>query len=198
MSTPKLGTLDRRIMVGALAAAAAGLTLPQIASARAIKVRGMAGGGLAHFELSDASFSLAVTRMTFEDENRELVVGSVLWVDPTAGLTLSSTRIDAYGDLELPVEQGEGRRIRGLMSVNGADEHPFRLDVIDAGPPGSGLDSLNLIVGADAGSAPAATPQAAGGFSYAAAGPVITGDIQDIDFDLDTATAYPIQATPTV
>src|SRR5262245_23685687 len=128
MSKPTLRKVDRRITVGALAATAAGLALPRLASARAIKVRGMTGGGLAHFELSDANFSLAVTRLTFADEDRELVVGSVLWVDPTAGLTLESTRIDAYGDLELPADQGEGRRIRGQMSVNGGDAYPFRLD----------------------------------------------------------------------
>jgi hypothetical protein len=171
--------------------------MPLATSARAIKVRGMTGGGLANFELSDASFSLAVTRLTFEDESRELVAGTVLWVDVTAGLTLASTHIDSYGDLELPSEQGEGRRIRGLMSVNGGDVYPFRLDVIDAGLPGSGKDSVHLVVGADAGSEDNATPQAASGFTYAASGPVTVGDIQDIDFDLDTDTAYPITATPT-
>lgn len=196
MSKPTLRTIDRRITLGALAATAAGLALPRVASARAIKVRGMTGGGLANFELSDASFSLAVTRLTFEDENRELVVGSVLWVDPTAGLTLASTLIDAYEDLELPVTQGEGRRIRGQMSVNGGEEYPFQLDVTDAGLPGSGLDAVNLVVGTGAGLENVATPDAAG-FAYAAAGQVTVGDIQDIDFDLDTATGYPIPATPT-
>jgi hypothetical protein len=156
----------------------------------------MTGGGLANFELSDASFSLAVTRLTFEDENRELVVGSVLWVDPTAGLTLASTHIDSYQDLELPTTQGEGRRIRGLMSVNGGDEYLFQLDVTDAGPPGSAQDTVNLRVGASAGSEDIATPDAASGFTYAAAGQVTVGDIQDIDFDIDTDTAYPIPATP--
>jgi hypothetical protein len=197
MSKPIIGTIDRRVTLGALAAAAAGFALPLAASARAIKVRGMTGGGLANFELSDASFSLAVTRMTFEDENRELVIGSVLWVDTTAGLTLASTHIDSYGDLELPTDQGEGRRIRGLMSVNGGDVYPFRLDVVDAGPPGSGKDSVNLIVGADADAESTATPVDASGFTYAAAGSVTVGDIQDIDFDLDSATGYPIPATPT-
>ncbi len=196
MSKSKLGTIDRRVTLGALAAAAAGLALPLAASARAIKVRGMTGGGLANFELSDASFSLAVTRLTFEDENRELVIGSVLWVDTTAGLTLASTHIESYGDLELPTDQGEGRRIRGLMSVNGGDVYPFQLDVVDAGLPGSGKDSVKLMVGADAGSESPATPDAASGFTYAAAGSVTVGDIQDIDFDLDTATGYPIPATP--
>jgi len=197
MSKATFGTIDRRVTLGALAAAAVGLAMPRAASARAIKVRGMTGGGLANFERSDASFSLAVTRLTFDDEHRELVVGTVLWVDVTAGLTLASTHIDSYGDLELSTDQGEGRRIRGLMSVNGGDVYPFRLDVVDAGLPGSGKDSVNLIVGADAGTESAATPPAAEGFSYTAAGPVTVGDIQDVDFDLDTDTAYPIAATPT-
>jgi hypothetical protein len=196
MSKSRFGTIDRRVTLGALAAAAVGLAMPLTASARAIKVRGMAGGGLANFELSDASFSLAVTRLTFEDEGRELVVGTVLWVDVTAGLTLASTHIDSYGDLELPSDQGEGRRIQGLMSVNGGDVYPFRLDVVDAGLPGSGNDSVHLVVGADAGSEGSATPQAASAFTYAASGPVTVGDIQDIDFDIDTDTAYPIPATP--
>jgi hypothetical protein len=121
----------------------------------------------------------------------------VLWVDTTAGLTLASTRIDTYGDLEVPASQGEGRRIRGQMSVNNGDVYPFRLDVVDGGPPGSGLDSVNLVVGADAGSEGAATPASATGFTYAMAGTVTVGDIQDVDFDLDTATGYPIEGTPT-
>jgi hypothetical protein len=137
-----------------------------------------------------------VTRLTFEDESRELVVGTVLWVDVTAGLTLASTHIDSYGDLELPSDQGEGRRIQGLMSVNGGDVYPFRLDVVDAGLPGSGKDSVHLVVGADAGSEGNATPQAASAFTYGASGLVTVGDIQDIDFDIDTDTAYPIPATP--
>jgi len=195
MSKPTLGTINRRIALGAVAATAAGLVLTQSASARAIKVRGIAGGGLAHFELSDASFSLAVTRMTFEDEDRELIVGSVIWVDSKADLTLTSTQISSYDDLELPDEQGEGRRIRGLMRVNGGDVYPFQLDVIDAGLPGTGVDSVNLSVGANAGSDAAATPDAAG-FNYSAAGPVVVGDVQDTDFDLETATGNPIPATP--
>jgi len=196
MSKPTLGAIDRRITLGALAAVAAGLVLPREASARAIKVRGVTGGGLANFEQSDANFSLAVTRMTFEDEDRELVVGSVIWVDATVGITLASTYISDYGDLELPAEQGEGRRIRGQMSVNGEGEYPFQLDVVDAGPPGSGSDTVNLIVGEGAGSEAGATPATAG-FAYAAAGSVTTGDIQDVDFDLETDTAGPIPATPT-
>jgi hypothetical protein len=157
----------------------------------------MTGGGLADFELSDASFSLTVTRMTFEDENRELVVGSIIWVDATAGVTLTSTQVDVYGDLELPANQGEGRRIRGQMTVNDGEKYTFRLDVIDGGLPGSGADSVNLVVGAGAESEGTPTANAAAGFTYAAAGPVTIGDIQDVDFDLDTATAYPIPATPT-
>ncbi len=197
MSTPTFGSIDRRIILGALGAAAVGLALPREASARAIKIRGMTGGGLANFESSDANFSLAVTRMTFEDEQRELIVGSVIWVDATAGVTLASTRIDSYADLQLSSNQGEGRRIRGQMSVNSAEEYPFQLDVVDAGLPGSGTDTVNLMVGANAGSEDAATPDASEGFVYAAAGAVTVGDIQDVDFSLDTDSGYPIPATPT-
>lgn len=196
MNKPELGTMDRRITLAALAAAAAGLALPIGASARIIRVRGMAGGGLAHFEQGEANFSLAVTRLTFEEEQRELVVGSVIWVDTTAGVTLASTHISDYGILELPSVKGEARRVRGQMSVNGADEYPFQMDLIDAGIPGSGLDSVNLTVGANSGTDDAATPESPSGFAYAAAGPVTIGDLQDIDFDLDTTTAFPIPATP--
>jgi hypothetical protein len=197
MNLPTHVSLDRRLTFGVLAAAAAGLALPRDASARVIKVRGMVGGGLVHFEPSQANFSLSVSRITVPDENKEMVVGSVLWVDTVASIILASARIDSYVDLSLPVDQGEGRRIRGLMRVNDADEYPFQLDVIDVGLPGSGQDSVNLIVGEGAGSDSAATPAARTGFSYAAAGPVVIGDLQDVDFDLDTATASPISATPT-
>ena len=100
----------------------------------------MVGGGLVQFEQGEANFSLFVSRMIFSGDEPEVVVGSVLWVDGTAGLTLRSTAITEYIVPEVQPEQGVSRHIIGTMSVNDEGEYPFELEVIDADLPGSGKD----------------------------------------------------------
>ena len=114
------------------------------------------------------------------------MVGSVLWVDASAGLTMTSTGVTNYRPLEIPSEPGQAREVFGTMRVNGEDAYPFYLLLIDAGPPGSGLDTVRLMVGDGAQTADSAPPVTGLGFSYAAAGPIVTGDVQLIDFDIGT------------
>ena len=155
----------------------------------------MIGGGLAQFELSQANFSLVASRFTFPDENKQVVVGEILGVDTSSSFTFASTTITNYDVIEGP-EEGEHRRIRGTMSLNGGQEYPFRLDVIDDGAPGSGLDTISLIVGDGAEDAAAGTAVSSYGFSYAGSGPIVSGDVHDVDFDIDPNSPDATPATP--
>lgn len=182
MSLPGTPAINRRLALAALAAGAA--TLPHKGSAQALPItlRGMVGGGLARFESSDAQFSIFATRMTFNEEDADVVLGSIVWIDDAAGYAFASTEIADYQNLESPAGQGETRRIRGTMRLNEGELFPFLLNVTDAGAPATGLDSVALIVGAGAETVENATPVEAG-FSYAVAGPIVTGDVQDVDFE---------------
>jgi hypothetical protein len=189
-------SVNRRLVVGAGVAAAAGLAWPLQTQAIGIIQRGIGGGGLAQFELSDAQFSFFASRLIF-DETTTLIVGGVSWVDATSGFTFATTELTAYEVLEVPPEQGEARRLIGTMSVNGAEEYPFSLDVFDVGLPGSGTDSVVLTVGDGALLGLGEEAASGHGFSYGAAGPVVVGDIQDIVFEVDTEQAVELAATPT-
>jgi hypothetical protein len=119
--------------------------------------------------------------MTFNEDNTDVVLGSIIWLDNAAGYAFATTEIVDYEILETPAGQGQTRRIRGTMRLNEGEVFPFLLNVTDAGPPATGLDSVALIVGAGAQSEEKATPEE--GFSYAVAGPIVTGDVQDVDFE---------------
>jgi hypothetical protein len=175
--------VGRRYAVGMLSVGAAGLAMPVRAQARPITQRGMVGGGLAKFDESEAQFSIFASRITVDDQDEGVVVGSILWVDKGAGYSFASTEVTNYENLEVPADQGEARRIRGTMRVNEGEEYPFLLNVTDAGLPGSGLDTVALIVGSGAEAEAGATPVASEGFSYAAAGPIEDGDLHDVDLE---------------
>ena len=110
-----------------------------------------------------------------------MVVGSIIWVDEEATMTLRSTAITEYIVPEVQPEQGTSRQITGTMSVDGEGEYPFELEVIDVDLPGSGKDTVDLKVGDGARTSENATPASGSGFSYAASGTVVTGDIQELD-----------------
>ena len=177
----------RRSVTTAALASVVGLAVDRPAAAVVImRQRGMAGGGLVRLEEGRANLSLVATRLILPEDAGEFVVGSVRWV-ASGGPSLASTAVTGYD--QLPSSAGEeGRRIRGTMSVDGAGDYPFVLDVFDAGPPGSGKDRLVLAVGdaivPEAGATP--TPPSDDGFGYAAAGMLATGDFQDVDFDIET------------
>ena len=92
---------------------------------RTVTQRGMVGGGLVRFEQGEANFSLFASRMIFAEDEAEVVVGSVIWVDDAVGLTLRSTAITEYIVPEVQPEQGSPRQIlrdderqrRGRVSI---------------------------------------------------------------------------------
>ena len=189
MTTSRLGVIDRRMAIGGAFAGAAGLALPRRQS-RSVLQRGMVGGGLAQFDQGEANFSVFASRMIFA-EDEVVVLGSVLWVDETVGLTLRSTAITEYIVPEVQPEQGQSRHILGTMSVksvNDEGEYPFELELIDADLPGTGADMAILKVGEGARTGQNATPASDPGFSYTANGTVVTGDIQLIGIEVDPET----------
>jgi hypothetical protein len=188
MNVTSHDAVSRRFALGALATGAAGLTMPRIMQARPITQRGMVGGGLAKFDGGEAHFSIFASRVSFPDEG-DAIVGSILWVDDAAGVSLASTAVTDYEMLDVPADEGQARRIRGTMRVNEGEEYPFLLNVTDAGAPGSDLDTVALIVGASAEAEAGATPVVSEGFTYAVAGAIEIGDVHDVDFELSPGPA---------
>lgn len=188
--------VNRRFAIGSMAAAAAGLAWQRQVLARAITQRGMIGGGLAKFHLSEAQFSLVASRFSFDDGSPDVVVGDIVWVDAASGFTFTSTEITEYLNLESPSANAEVRRILGSMQVNDGAVYPFSMTVTDGGLPGSGLDSVSLTVG-DGATLPNQTATATGtGFSYAGEGPITVGDVHDVDFDINPGAGSGATATP--
>ena len=186
-TTNGLGAIDRRMAIGGALAGAAGLALPRRQS-RTVTQRGMVGGGRARFEQGEANFSVFASRMIFSGEDAEVAVGSVIWVDAAAGLTMRSTEVAAYLVPPVQPEQGVSRHVIGTMSVNDEGEYPFELEIIDADAPGSGLDMANLKVGDGARTSENATPASGLGYSYVANGTVVSGDIQELAIEIEPAT----------
>jgi hypothetical protein len=186
MTTSGFGVTNRRMAIGGALALGAGLALPR-RQGRTVTQRGMVGGGLVRFEQGEANFSLFVSRLIFSEES-EVVVGSVLWVDGATGVALRSTAITEYIVPQVEPEQGVLREIIGTMSVDGEGDYPFDMEIIDADLPGSGLDTVVLNVGDGARTSQNATPASGLGYSYMATGTVITGDIQELDLEIDLAT----------
>ena len=187
MRKSELTVIDRRMAIGGALAGAAGLALP-LRQARPVTQRGIVGGGLAEFAYSEANFSFIAMRMEFPGDEPDVVVGSVIWVDDAAGVTLRSTSVTEYIVPSIQPEHGVSRNIIGTMSVNDEDEYPFELEVIDAELPGTKGDLANLKVGDGARTSENATPASGLGYSYEADGTVATGDIQELDVKIDLAT----------
>jgi hypothetical protein len=191
MSIPAQASMNRRLAVGAIAASAVTTQLPLRQRSRAITQRGMIGAGWVQLEGSEAQFSVLASRTIFP-EGDEVVTGSIMWTDATTATTFTSMEVTTYEVVEQPPGQGELRVIRGRMQVGEVGEYPFVLNVLDAGRPGEGKDSVALLVGDGAQLSEGGTPVSGLGYSYAAAG-FIVGDFQDVDIDIDPAAA---QATP--
>jgi hypothetical protein len=191
-------TIDRRLAIGGGLAAATGLAWPHMqARGRVVTQRGITGGGRVEFDAGEAQFSLFASSLTFDEgegASDPIFPGSVLWVDPTVGLTLQSTRITNYENLRLPDE--EGRLIEGFVDAGDAGEQPFRMQVVQVGPPGSGEDRVTFAVGAAAGGGVAATPADGTGFTYVADGRVVVGDVRDVDFAIDPDTGEITEPPP--
>lgn len=129
---------------------------------------GMTGGGVVRTQSGDVNLVLFATQLA-ADALQE-AAGFVRWLDPNTdgGLTLESIGPIAY---TWPDGEEHLRIVTGVMIVNGGEEHPFQLEVFDAGPGLVGQDTARLTVG----------DRAAGdgsGFTYEAAGIVVGGDLQ--------------------
>jgi hypothetical protein len=192
-----MGLVDRRMAIGGALVGAVGLAVPSRQS-RIVTQRGMVGGGLVQFEQGEANFSLFVSRLIFSGGDPEVVVGSIIWVDDARQLSLRSTAITEYIVPEVEPEKGVLRRIFGTMRDDTTqDEYPFELEIVDVDLPGTGKekDTVVLKVGDGARTGETATPASGIGFSYSADGTVATGDIQELDFeiDLETGTVRPAE-----
>jgi hypothetical protein len=183
---------NRRTAVGASFAVAAGLAIQIPTRGRVLTQRGMIGGGVVQVGQGAAGFSLYATRFEVVDEDRQVVTGSIIWSDPTLGITLESTEVSVYE----AVAEGAGatRRIEGRMSLGGEESYPFVMVVADVGDPNSGQDTISFGVGDGVTVTGNATPVAGLGFSYAATGAIVAGDVQDVDLELDfeAGTATPL------
>jgi hypothetical protein len=192
------------LAIGGALAGATGLALPKWQTrGRAISQRGIVGGGLAQFESGEANFSLFASRLIVDGEEPGGVLGRVRWVDATAGLTLTSVSLSDYLDIQIADREGEARRLIGELAVEGAEmtgdgagPYPFVLEAVDAGTPGTGLDMVSLFVGEGVVTETAATPAADTGFRYNAAGMVVLGDLQVLDFEVAVDGGVVIVATP--
>lgn len=139
------------------------------------------GGGTIDTADGTASFSVYALQVPYPtDEYEPADTGGVHWIatnlDGTV-LTLTSVLVDDYGwDGD---DIGGTRWVRGLMSVNGEGEVPFVMRLLDGGPPESGQDTVELVVGAEIEGSDGA------GFGYRASGPLAHGDVQIQEVPLD-------------
>ncbi len=126
---------------------------------------GITGGGVLRTSTGDVNVVLFATQLA--DDAPQQAAGFVRWMDPSTdgGLVFESVGPIAY---EWPEGEDHLRNVSGTMSVNGGDQQPFVMQVVDAGPGKANEDSASLRVGGSGG----------GGFIYEAAGTMVGGDIQ--------------------
>ncbi len=183
---PRRGLLQRAC--GGVAAALALRRHPGLAaqdeSARTVQLRcepclcvgddcecclsGIAGGGVVGTAAGDVQFVLFASVVA---EGSSQAAGFVRWLLPSAPdgqLTLESV-----GPLAYEEPQEHERVLRGTMQVDGGGEHPFVLQLVDAGPGAIGEDTAALLVGTRA-----VADDEDGGYSYEGEGKLIAGDLQ--------------------
>jgi hypothetical protein len=142
---------------------------------------GITGGGLVRTDSGTEGHLLLLATRTpgTTDAETFLVQGLVRWIDPTwegAELQLEAVQITGYG----PTKGVDGGRdVYGWMRASAVKQMvPFFLQVVDAGGPGSGQDTVKLVVGdsvppeAELGATATAI-----GFSYTAEGTLVSGDL---------------------
>ncbi|MBL8129857.1 MAG: hypothetical protein U0Z70_04705 [Thermomicrobiales bacterium] len=126
---------------------------------------GITGGGVLRTSTGDVNLVLFATQLA--DDAPQQAAGFVRWMDPNAegGLVLESVGPVAY---EWTEGEEHLRHVSGTMSINGGDQQPFEMQVVDAGPGKAAEDSASLRVGGSGGA----------GFIYEAAGTMVGGDLQ--------------------
>lgn len=147
---------------------------------------GIVGGGLVRTDGgAEGHLSLIATRTPDPTDTEAFsVVGQVKWTDLAwegAELHLESGQITGYG----PTDGVDGGRdVHGWMQASAVDVMvPFFLQVVDAGGPGSGLDTVSLLVGDSVPTEAVlgATAETIG-FSYTAKGALVNGDLALVNF----------------
>ncbi len=181
--------LSRRnaVAAGAVALAGAGIAAGSVSAGRQRAISsggGIAGGGLVEGPDASVHFVLAGSRFALEgDEVAQF--GSLQLTDPDQSLSLTSTEISFYGQVE--GEPDDTRELHGLISVSqdgeNLGEFPFVLKAVVAGSPGPDGDSIELTVGSDAPATPTATEPSGDDFSYALNGGLTAGDITLLIFE---------------
>jgi hypothetical protein len=160
---------------------------------------GITGGGLVRTDGGTEAHLLLLATRTPDPTDAEafLVQGLVRWTDPAwegAELQLEAAQITGYG----PTEGVEGGRdVYGWMRASAVETMvPFFLQVVDAGGPGSGQDTVKLLVGDSV--PPEAVLGATAptiGFSYTAEGTLVSGDLSLVtlvDFGDETVPGTPV------
>jgi hypothetical protein len=158
---------------------------------------GITGGGLVHADGGAEAHLLLFATRTADPAVADsfLVQGQLLWTDPAwegTELKLESVQITGYG----PTEGAEGSRdVYGWVRASGVDAVvPFFLQAVDAGGPGSGQDTVNLLVGdAVPTEAVLGATAASIGFSYTAKGTLVSGDLSLVTFG---STGEAVPGTP--
>jgi hypothetical protein len=132
---------------------------------------GFTGGGVVQTPLGTVQASFCGNKVPFKGGTQTVIGGALQWSDPAwhgTGLRLQSTQITSYGHLPGTTV----RELIGFATVNGAGKHRFVLHALDAGEPGSGKDTVKLIVsGVTGGGAAPSGPH------YVAGGRLVQGDL---------------------
>jgi hypothetical protein len=132
---------------------------------------GFTGGGVVQTPMGTVQASFCGNKVPLKGGKQTVIGGALTWSDPTwhgTGLHLQSTQITSYGHLPGTTV----RELIGFATANGAGRHRFVLHALDAGPAGSGKDTVKLIVTGvpGDGAAPA-------GPHYVAGGRLVQGDL---------------------
>jgi hypothetical protein len=169
-------SMNRRRMLGTGAAALATMALPGVAAAQGEDAGGtVAGGGAVETPLGMIDFGV-LARPAADGKVTGMFTLSDFTVpgSPTVLQSTQLSRLGAYND-EVPT----ARQIIGWLSAGGATVL-FLLQVDDAGGPGSGEDTVNLVVGGAAAPFLEGEEKAAcdcADYSYSLKGTVVRGDI---------------------
>ena len=160
---------------------------------------GITGGGLVRTDGGTEAHLLLLATGTPDPTDAETLLfqGLVRWTDPAwegAELQLESAVISGYG----PTEGVDGGRdVYGWMRASAVEPTvPFFLQVVDAGGPGSGQDTVKLLVGDTV--PPEAVLHATAptiGFSYTAEGTLVSGDLSLVtllEFGDETVPGTPV------
>jgi hypothetical protein len=166
--------MNRRVALGSSAAALLALNAPHLAGAASAFQRAVQGGGGAAgggtIVLGDgtpAAFSVFATRLTVKGEKTPLILGTVLV--SAGGSLYVSTQVTDYGPIE---GNADGREITGFMTIDGAGNHPFHVNMPDLAVGSFGTDTFGFTIwDVSTDSEPI--------FNFE--GPLSTGDIQLLD-----------------